>query len=537
MLSDNTLELSWNDFSNYSTNTFKNLWEDKSMTDVTLSTQDDNTIRAHKAILCSMSPYFRNVLSTKNNQDVIVIKHIDHSNLERVLKFAYLGQCEVNEKELDKFLAAGTLLKMNFSNEDINIRSKMHNQNENINSKISSSNGRERYRFQCHYCDKKYITTAHRKDHMQVNHIKVKNFACDQCLFTCYKMYVLRNHRQSKHEGIIYYCDFEQCFHKTTTIVGMKKHTLSIHEGLLHVCSMCPYTSNSENNLYKHTQDIHKAVRYICDICEYKARSKHDLGEHKVSAHKKVKYSGQQCDFVSTRKIDFEIHQKVHGNFDYACTKCEYKAGLASDLKLHMKINHETKYVYKYGCQKCTFRSTQINKLNKHTDSKHGGNLVSCNKYDYKENGKRRQMKYKKKNSRLNTICCNLCDFRFSNKDDLAEHRLKQHMKVTHKTKYVYKFGCQKCTSKSTKIGKLNKYTDFKHGGNLVSCNEYNYKVKGNRSQIKYEKKTANEYTICCNLCDFRFPNKDDLAKHRKISHVRTSVIVSNMTIKEVGEI
>ena len=78
MLSDGTLILSLNDFSNYSTSTLKHLWEDKSMRDITLSTQDDHTIRAHKAILYSISLYFRNILSTNNIQDLIVLKDIDH---------------------------------------------------------------------------------------------------------------------------------------------------------------------------------------------------------------------------------------------------------------------------------------------------------------------------------------------------------------------------------------------------------------------------------------------------------------------------
>ena len=146
-----------------------------------ISPQGEHTISAHKVILCSIIFYLRNIISTNNNQDNIVLKRIDNLNLEIILWFAYLGQCEVSERELENFLEAGKLLGVNFSNEDIGIKSKVPIQNENINLKLQLNNRKDRYRYQCPNCDKKYITTAHLNDHMQVKHIKVRNFECDKC--------------------------------------------------------------------------------------------------------------------------------------------------------------------------------------------------------------------------------------------------------------------------------------------------------------------------------------------------------------------
>ena len=51
MMSDNTIQLSFDHFETNAANTFRQMWNDQHFADVTLVTVDDQHIRAHKVIL------------------------------------------------------------------------------------------------------------------------------------------------------------------------------------------------------------------------------------------------------------------------------------------------------------------------------------------------------------------------------------------------------------------------------------------------------------------------------------------------------
>ena len=61
-MGNDTMELRWNDHGTNAPNTFKELWGDQDFADVTLATADDRQIKAHKVIISSCSPFFRNIL-------------------------------------------------------------------------------------------------------------------------------------------------------------------------------------------------------------------------------------------------------------------------------------------------------------------------------------------------------------------------------------------------------------------------------------------------------------------------------------------
>ena len=54
--------LQWNDFKQNISTSFRNLRGNKEFTDVTLACEDGQQIEAHKAILASSSPFFKELL-------------------------------------------------------------------------------------------------------------------------------------------------------------------------------------------------------------------------------------------------------------------------------------------------------------------------------------------------------------------------------------------------------------------------------------------------------------------------------------------
>ena len=113
MTSISKMIISSNEFETSAPHTFRDLWNDENFTDVTLVTVDEQQIRAHKVILSSCSPMFRNILVKNPHQNpLLYLKDIQHKELELLMRFIYLGQCEVGQGGLEGFLQAGRELKV-----------------------------------------------------------------------------------------------------------------------------------------------------------------------------------------------------------------------------------------------------------------------------------------------------------------------------------------------------------------------------------------------------------------------------------------
>ena len=105
--------LSRNDFHVSAAGTFKTLIEDKSFVDVTLVCEDDKQLAAHKVILSANSIFFKNVLTNNHHQHpLIYLSGIKFCDLQSLVKFMYLGEVSIQEKNLQSFLLASETLKI-----------------------------------------------------------------------------------------------------------------------------------------------------------------------------------------------------------------------------------------------------------------------------------------------------------------------------------------------------------------------------------------------------------------------------------------
>ena len=118
MSSDN-YNIRWNGFVSSTIDMFKALFEDTKIADVTLVTEDEKQVRAHKVALSSSSPYFRNIFE-KNPQanPIIILSGIQHSDLMAILKYLYTGEVDLHHEDLENFLNAGNKFKVKGLNED-----------------------------------------------------------------------------------------------------------------------------------------------------------------------------------------------------------------------------------------------------------------------------------------------------------------------------------------------------------------------------------------------------------------------------------
>ena len=105
--------LKWNDFQTNVSNTFRKLRTSEHFHDVTLVSDDQQQVSAHKVILSSSSEYFRNVLtSTKHSHPMLCLSGVNKTDLMNILEFIYNGEIQIYQDNLDHFLDIAQRFKL-----------------------------------------------------------------------------------------------------------------------------------------------------------------------------------------------------------------------------------------------------------------------------------------------------------------------------------------------------------------------------------------------------------------------------------------
>ena len=83
-------------------------------TDVTLVTDDKKTLKAHRNILSACSPVFKNILQMEINKShpVIYLRGIQHSEIESILQYIYLGEAKFHGERVNEFLSVSKNLEI-----------------------------------------------------------------------------------------------------------------------------------------------------------------------------------------------------------------------------------------------------------------------------------------------------------------------------------------------------------------------------------------------------------------------------------------
>ena len=86
---------------------------DDDLLDVTLVSDDEAPIKAHKLVLSVSSLFFRNIFkNNKSNHPILYIRGLTDKDLKNVIEYVYKGEVQVAENELEKFLEVAKDLKL-----------------------------------------------------------------------------------------------------------------------------------------------------------------------------------------------------------------------------------------------------------------------------------------------------------------------------------------------------------------------------------------------------------------------------------------
>ena len=273
-------DLKWKTYTDHLVGTFRDLRTDEHFADVTLVSDDQIQIPAHKVVLSACSPVFKTLLvNNPHSHPLLYLRGIKQLELKAILKFMYLGETQIFESRMHDFVSVAKDLEIKeissgqYENEDdeaVNTNEKILNYDkdvpftedpevekenkifqepENIDEKISNHDDKDKFFSEDPEieAEKKIIPDcALTKPRQNID----GRFICDEC---------------------------EATFASSTKVT---RHKQSIHEGMRYPCGDCDYQATDYSNLIKHRNSKHLGVKYPCPYCKYQATQKAHLKTH-----------------------------------------------------------------------------------------------------------------------------------------------------------------------------------------------------------------------------------------------------------------
>ena len=217
--------LKWNEHQICASNTFKKLYDDTHFLDVTLILDDEKEIKAHKNILCAVSPFFNKILTRNPHPNpLLYLKSIQSEIFKFILSFVYIGSVEIPESDVKEFFNTAKALQINILTEDLDGATEEFNE-ENINIEHNYNKCQEpndltdEFQIQVPITDEsKYYFDVTRNN---------GSFSCTQCSYETERAYNFKRHLDM-HVGVTFSCD--QCDNTFSRKSNVIRHKLSKHK-------------------------------------------------------------------------------------------------------------------------------------------------------------------------------------------------------------------------------------------------------------------------------------------------------------------
>ena len=336
--------LKWETYSDHLRDMLHALMISDELTDITLVSDDKESVRAHKIVLSACSSVFKDIIDElPQNNSVIYLRGIQHQEIESILQFMYLGVATINPDRMNEFLNVAKCLEIKEIKEKYadlvaeNPAADDKHTTDNRNDTEQVTDSKENTKISDIQKIKKEIHEENLlRDNQEIYNKEKDNV---QSSVNIENRHGQVNSDLEKNDGM-FQCN--HCEYQSSSTSNLKKHIRSIHEhdGMFQ-CNHCEYISGCTSNLRKHIRSMHEHVKYACNLCQYQATSQSSLKRHKQSIHEGVKYDCNQCNYQGTNQWLLKCHlkSKLEG-VRYSCQYCGYKAQRQDKLKYHCRSKH-----------------------------------------------------------------------------------------------------------------------------------------------------------------------------------------------------
>ena len=106
-------KVAWNNYQSTLSRAFEIMKDDEDFCDVTLVSDDEVHVKAHKLVLSACSVFFKNILrSNYNLPSVLYLGNVKSEDLFHIINYAYSGEVQLFNHQLDNFLSIAKKLKI-----------------------------------------------------------------------------------------------------------------------------------------------------------------------------------------------------------------------------------------------------------------------------------------------------------------------------------------------------------------------------------------------------------------------------------------
>ena len=249
-----TFNLKWNNFGSNVSSSFETLRNEDYLNDVTLVTDDNQQISAHKLVLSACSDYFQKVFRNNQNKGLLLcLEGVTKEELNNCLDYMYNGEVEIPQVGIEKFFQIARRFKLNgLLNDD----TKNVEDNESVKVKDETINGES---FQ-DTVDENFVSS---EVPTEPESASSKSTISDNAKQTVYKY-------GSKPE--------------------LDKYIVKIDNGRMK-CSICGKINDDMKkhltNFRNHIETHMEGLSYPCSVCGRNFKTKNSLNSHKSQTHRK----------------------------------------------------------------------------------------------------------------------------------------------------------------------------------------------------------------------------------------------------------
>ena len=241
--------LKWNDFHSNVSKSFSSLRNEDYLHDVTIVSDDNEQITAHKVVLSTCSEYFKSIfMKNKQSNILLCLEGLNSNDVRHMMDYMYNGEIQIFQDDLDRFLSVAKRFKLeglitdpdqeelenddketehfnetvkhsldDFTNLSYRTKSK-HVKNERVITEVSNDINSEYISeidekikqnivknldgtYSCHICGKNSgRKTTHIRNHIET-HLEGLCFNCPMCEKTFRSRNALAKHKTAEHRN------------------------------------------------------------------------------------------------------------------------------------------------------------------------------------------------------------------------------------------------------------------------------------------------------------------------------------------------
>ena len=251
--------LKWNDFQSNVSRTFSNLRSEEEFFDVSLVSDDQKMMSAHKLVLSASSPYFKHILTVnKHSHPLLCLDGVSSAELQCVLDYIYQGEVQIYQEQLDRFLVVAQRLQLE------GLISQDDQQERKVNETIEDT---EMY-FENNF------ETGKENNTTKVKKLKSETPQTEK-----------RRPRQSSSSSVALAGSFSDL--NTAEIDQKIEEYLVRAEDGSYSCGVCGKAGvSTKQNMQKHIETHIDGLSFPCQSCDKTFRSRESLRIHKSKYHK-----------------------------------------------------------------------------------------------------------------------------------------------------------------------------------------------------------------------------------------------------------